>query len=267
MPSKFVARGVEAYDRYMGRWSRRLAPLFIDFAGLAAGDQVLDVGCGTGSLAFAIAARGKADRIEAIDYEPHFVDAVRARSTDARITVRQADACNLPFASGEFDRALSMLVFHFVSDPLRAAGEMKRVVRAGGVAAATTWDIYGGMPTVRMFWDTAAAVVPAADERRAATLLRPITRPGELSDLFTKAGFVDVAEMPLVIRMEFSDFEDYWDPMMNGQGSHAEFFASLPSDTRDRIKSAVRAAYLCATADGPRSFASLAWAVRGVVPG
>jgi len=138
MPSNFVARGAEAYDGYMGRWSQRLAPLFLDFAGLVAGERVLDVGCGTGNLPFAICAREDVASVEAIDFEPLFVEAVRERATDGRITARQGDACELPFPDGQFDRALSMLVLHFVSDPQRAVAEMRRVVRANGTAAATT---------------------------------------------------------------------------------------------------------------------------------
>ena len=158
----FIARGAQSYDAYMGRWSRRLAPLFLDFAGVAPDERIIYVGCGTGKPTFALAARVNITAIEAIDYEEQFVEAVRQRNTDPRIKVQQGDACALPFAAGQFDRALSMLVLHFVSDAHRATAEMRRVVRPGGVAAATVWDIYGGMPTQRLFWDTFAAIEPTA---------------------------------------------------------------------------------------------------------
>jgi hypothetical protein len=140
------------------------------------------------------------------------------------------------------------------------------VVRAGGMAAATTWDGFGGMPTLRLFWDAAAAIEPGAVTGRDATLLRAMTQSGELREAFTRAGFVHVVETILTIRMEFTDFDDYWRPMMAGQGTHPEFFAGLPVHTREHIEAAVRAAYLCGRPDGPRSFASVAWAVRGIVP-
>ncbi len=124
MPSKFVARGVDRYDTYMGRWSRRLAPLFLDFAGVFAGERVLEVGCGTGSLTFVIPERANVAAIEAIDYEKQFVEAARDRNSDPRINIQQGDACSLPFADGKFDRVLSMLVLHFVSDPNLAISEM-----------------------------------------------------------------------------------------------------------------------------------------------
>ena len=267
MNSKFVARGADKYDSFMGRWSRRLAPLFLDFAGLAAGERVLDVGCGTGSLTFALASRANVASVEAIDYEQQFVEAARQRNTDPRINIQKGDACNLQFTDGRFDRALSMLVLHFVSDPERAVAEMRRVVRPGGVAAATVWDNFGGQPASRMFWDTVAAIEPLAIDRRNAGLMRPTTRPGELASAFTRIGFIDVAETTLAIRMEFANFDDYWIPMMTGQGTHAAFLESLPEATRQQIVTAVRTGYLCGQPDGPRSFTSVAWAVRGTVPG
>jgi ubiquinone/menaquinone biosynthesis C-methylase UbiE len=264
MASKFVARGADKYDAYMGRWSRRLAPLFLDFAGLAAGERVLEVGCGTGSLTFALPARTDIAAVEAIDYEKQFVEAARERNSDPRINIQQGDACNLQFADGKFDRVLSMLVLHFVSDPDDAISEMRRVLRPGGIAAATVWDIFGGMPSFRMFWDIAAAIEPRAAERRDAVTIRAMTQAGELPRAFSRVGFHDVKDTTLTVQMEFANFADYWDPMMMGQGTHAELLASLAQPTRDAIEATVRAAYLCNRPDGPRSFASVAWAVRGV---
>jgi ubiquinone/menaquinone biosynthesis C-methylase UbiE len=250
----------------MGRWSRRLAAPFLDFAGLAAGERVIEIGCGTGALTFALSSRAQFERVEAIDYDQHFIDTAAGRNTDPRINFRKGDAHKLEFADGAFDRALSMLVLHFVSDAQRAIAEMRRVVRPGGVAAATVWDNFGGQPAIRLFWDTCAAIEPRAVERRSAAMIRSMTQPGELVSAFAQAGFVDVAEATLLVRMDFTSFDDYWVPMLSGQGSHAEFFATLPEDTRNRIQDAARAGYLCGRPDGPRSFVSVAWAVRGIVP-
>jgi ubiquinone/menaquinone biosynthesis C-methylase UbiE len=266
MSSTFISRGAEAYDRYMGRWSARLAPLFLDFAGLAARERVLDVGCGTGNLAFAIAARPGIVSVDAIDYEEQFVLALRRRNTDQRITAHRGDACALPFMDATFDRALSMLVLHFVSDASRAVAEMRRVVRPGGIAAVAVWDTFGGMPSQRIFWDTVAALEPSASGRRVVSLIRPTTQPGELRALFTQAGLTGITETMLTIRMDFDGFDDYWDPLIGGQGTLAAFLADLPAEARGRIKEGVRAAYLCERPDGPRSFASVAWAIRGLVP-
>jgi ubiquinone/menaquinone biosynthesis C-methylase UbiE len=266
MASNFVAKGADTYDSYMGRWSRKLAELFLNFAGLADGERVLEIGCGTGSLTFALPTRANIAAIDAIDYEAQFVEAARERNNDPRINIQQGDACSLQFGDGQFDRALSMLVLHFVPDADRAVAEMQRVVRPGGVAAATVWDNFGGQPGIRMFWDTLAAIEPHADARRSAFLIRPTNRPHELANGFCKAGFTDVTEAELSIRMEFANFDDYWIPLMAGQGTQATYVESLPEATRQRIVTAVRNAYLAGQPDGPRSFVSVAWAARGIVP-
>jgi len=266
MASTFIARGAAAYDHYMGRWSQRLAPLFLDFAGSADGERVLDAGCGTGSLSLALVKRAAVKAVEAIDFEPDFVAALQARIGDAPITARQGDACSLDFADASFDRALSLLVLHFVSDAQQAAREMRRVVRPGGVVAAAVWDTYGGMPSQRIFWDTVVAIDPSADARRATAVFRPATQQGDLPALLRGAGLTDVRETMLAIRMEFADFEDYWHPLLTAQGNLGQFLESLAPSIRARVTEAVRAAYLSGRPDGPRSFASVAWAARGEVP-
>jgi ubiquinone/menaquinone biosynthesis C-methylase UbiE len=267
MTSNFVACGPEAYDSYMGRWSRRLASAFLEFAGLIEGGAVLDVGCGTGSLTLEIAAHRIAGSIDALDYESEFVEALNTRKGAGSINVRQGDAMALPYESARFDMALSLLVLHFVPDPARTISEMVRVVKPGGIVAAAVWDTFGGMPSRRMFWDTVAAIHPPAEQRRSGLLIRPMTRPNELQTAFQRAGLASVAATLLTIRMDFESFEDFWIPAVFGQGTHSEFLAGLPEPTQREIESGVRAAYLAGLPDGPRSFASSAWAVRGLVKG
>jgi SAM-dependent methyltransferase len=267
MASNFVSKGADGYEAFMGRWSKRLAPLFLDFAGINDGERVLDVGCGTGSLTLSIAERSNVASIEAIDFEEQFVEALRQKSKDPRIVARQGDASALLFEDRQFDRALSLLVLHFVPDYAKAISEMRRVVRPGGVVAATVWDTFGGMPSQRMFWDTFCAIEPAAIERRPLALVRPLTRPGELMSAFAHGGLEQISETSLTIRMDFDNFENYWQPLITGQGTLASFLATLPVGTTDRLKSSVRDAYLCGGPDGSRSFATTAVAAKGTVPG
>lgn len=266
MASNFTAKGADGYEAFMGRWSKRLAPVFLDFAGIKDGERVLDVGCGTGSLTFSISERAAIASIEAIDFEEQFVDALRQRNKDSRISARQGDACALTFADKQFDRALSLLVLHFVSDPAKAISEMHRVVRPGGIVAATVWDTFGGMPSQRMFWDTFCAIEPSAVERRSLGLVRPMTRPGELASAFAAAGLEQVTEASLTIRMDFSNFDDYWQPLIHGQGTLPAFLSTLPAATTDRLQASVREAYLCSGPDGARSFPTTAIAVKAMVP-
>lgn len=264
--STFVAADGDGYELQMGRWSRRLAPLFLDFVGTAEGERVLDVGCGTGHLAIALAGRTSSTEVQAVDLSPVYVDHAKRRNPDRRVTFQVGDACGLDFPDRGFDRVLSMLVLHFVPQPDRAIAEMRRVVRPGGVVGATVWDARGGFVANRLFFDTAAALDPGANLRRARNYTRPMTRPGELAAAWRAAGFDDVVETVLCIRMEFTSFADYWAPYVGRDGPGAEYVATLGEPERARLQDAVRAAYLDGEADGPRSYAALAWAVKGRAP-
>ena len=263
--STFVAADGDGYELNMGRWSRRLAPAFLDFACVHDGERVLDVGCGTGRLAFAVAERTRAGEVRAVDLSPEYVEYAKRRSADPRLVFEVGDACALPFPDGDFDRVLSMLVLHFVPRAADAIAEMKRVAKPGGVAAATVWDARGGFVANRLFFDTAAALDPKAGERRARNYTRPMTRPSELGAAWRAAGFADVAETVLAIRMEFASFADYWGPYAGRDGPGADYVATLDPERRARLEDAVRAAYLDGEPDGPRSYAALAWAVKGTV--
>jgi ubiquinone/menaquinone biosynthesis C-methylase UbiE len=260
---QFVAQDPRAYDRIMGRWSRRLAPLLIGFGGLSEGERVLDVGCGTGSLTFALAA-GRASAVTGIDFAEVYVADLLARNTDPRITARQADARSLPFEDGSFDRAYSQLVLQFIPDAERAAAEMVRVVRPGGTVTAAVWDSYSGNPQFRMMWDIAAMLDPAAPEPRA--LVRPLSAPEEMATLWRRLGLLEVEQTSLLIRMEFDSFDDYWQPFLAGEGPAGQYVAGLAKTSRAKLGELVRLSYLANRPDGPRSFACVAWACRGMVP-
>jgi ubiquinone/menaquinone biosynthesis C-methylase UbiE len=218
MTSSFNVRKASGYEQLMGRWSRRLAPLFIDFAGLKEGERVLDVGCGTGSLTLALPKAANVAEIVGVDYSPVFVEEARRRNDDARISIQQADACALPFPDGRFDRALSLLVLHFVPETSKAVGEMRRVVRPGGVVAAAVWDHLGGMSVMRMVLDTMAPLDEAAGRLRKHYCFQPMMRPGEMRETFIAEGLREVEEGWLLIRMDYQSFEDFWEPITAGEG-------------------------------------------------
>lgn len=265
--STFDATDGDAYELQMGRWSRRLAEPFLDFVGTADEERVLDVGCGTGHLALAVASRMQAGHVVGVDFAQPYVDHARSRSRDPRIAFRVGDACALPHDDDAFDRTLALLVLHFVPRADVALAEMRRVTRPGGVVGAAVWDARGGFVQDRLFWDTAAALFPAANERRARQYTRPMTRPGELARAFGETGLVDIVEATLAIRMEFGSFDDFWAPFEGREGPRAAWVASLDAADKARLRDAVRAAYVDGDPDGPRSYAALAWAAKGRVPG
>lgn len=266
MTSSFTVHDAAGYEQLMGRWSQRLAPLFIEFSGLADGEKVLDVGCGTGSLTFALARTADLAEVAAIDYSPVFVEEASRRNTDPRIKIRQADACALPFADGTFDRALALLVLHFVPDADQAVAEMRRVVRPGGVVAAAVWDHLGGMPGMRMMVDTVAALGEGGRQLRQRYCFQPMMQPGEMKRTFAEQGLVDVSETQLMIRMDYQNFDDYWTPIAAGEGPLGKYVATLGPTERSITDAALRDAYEAGRPDGPRSFANVAWACRGIVP-
>jgi ubiquinone/menaquinone biosynthesis C-methylase UbiE len=266
MTSSFNVQDAAGYEQLMGRWSKKLAPLFIDFVGLADGEKILDVGCGTGSLTFALAGTANLSEIAAIDYSAVFVEEAIRRNTDPRIKIRQADACALPFEDGMFDRALALLVLHFVPEAGKAVAEMRRVVRPGGVVAAAVWDHLGGMPGMRMMVDTVAALSEGGRQLRGRYCFQPMMQPGELRRTYVEQGLVDVTETQLMIRMDYQSFDDYWAPIAAGEGPLGKYVTTLEIEERKRTNAAVRDAYEAGRPDGPRSFANVAWACRGIVP-
>src|ERR1700751_2754256 len=228
MPTVYNARDAGNYERLMGRWSRRLAPLFIEHAGIADGEEILEIGCGTGSLTFALPESAAVARLTAIDHSEIYLAAANAKTRDPRIRFEQGDGCALRFSDGSFDRTLSMRVWpSVVPEPEQMVAEMRRVTRPGGVVAAAFWDTPGGTPHQRMFWDTAAALDDSAGTARDSTLSRPVYAPGATERMWAKAGLVEIDQRSLMIRMDFTDFADYWAPFASGEGGLGAYVATL----------------------------------------
>lgn len=248
----------DAYEGFMGRWSRRLAPLLIDFAEVGAGQAVLDVGSGTGALTFAAAAV-PATRVTGVDPAQRYIEYAQARADGASVRFEVADAQALPFSDATFDRALALLSLNFVPDPGRALDEMSRVTRPGGVVAAAVWDYGDGMEMLRAFWDEAVALDPTApDERRM-----PLSRRGELAALWSAHGLESVEERRLVIEMTFTSFDDYWRGFLGGQGPAGHYTATLTESQRAALRSRLHDR-LAPSGEG-FTLRACAWAVRGVV--
>ena len=246
----------------MGRWSRRLAPLFVEFAGVREGDCVLDVGCGAGSLALEAARRA---RVVAIDPNPTYVASARRRPGGEGILWQVGDAQSLPYPDARFDACLSQLVIPLVPGPPRALAEMRRVTRPGGRVAGCVWDFGDGMLMIRLFWDAAvaldAAAAPLRHERR-----RPFTRRGEIGALWAAGGLLDVQETDLTIALDFASFDDYWSPFPANDGPAGEYVRSLPAPRHLALRERLRADLFGERPDGAFTLTARAWAARGTVP-
>lgn len=255
----FQASG-DAYDGYMGRYSRRLAPLFADTLGLGAGHRALDVGCGPGALTGVLVERLGVQAVAACDPSPPFVADCADRHPG--LDVRVARAEDLPFDDAAFDAAAAQLVLHFVSDPGVAATELRRVVRPGGVIGACTWDAGDdGMELLRVFWDAALRVDPQAPSETGS--LR-FGRLGELETLFTDAGLVEVAETVLRVSSTYASFDELWSTYLLGIGPAGAYCVAQPEEVQARIRTELDD--ILGAPAGPITLTGLARAVRGVVP-
>ncbi len=264
--STFVSSDGDGYELQMGRWSRRLAPLFVDFAGITGAERVLDVGCGTGNLSFGLARNPAVGSVRGIDFSPAYVEHANRRKRDARVAFEVGDACALPFPDASFDHSLSMLVLQFIPQADLAVREMRRVTRPGGTVAAATWDTRGGLISSRMIFDTAAVLDQGGNARRAGMCTRPMSRPGDLARAWRDAGLTDVVQDMLTIRMDFASFADFWAPAEGKDGPVAEYVGTLDVETKAKLRNMVELAYLDGEANGPRSYAATAWVVKGRAP-
>lgn len=247
----------DAYDRFMGRYSVHLAPRFADFAGVAPGQRVIDVGCGPGALTAELVDRLGAAAIVAVDPSDSFVDAARARHPGVEVHLAGAEA--LPVPDGSVDAALAQLVVHFMSDPLAGLREMRRVTRPGGVVAACVWDFDEGGSPLSLFWRAVQDLDPGAPGEAAL----PGARRGHLAALLREAGLREVEDDMLSVLVAHPSFEAWWEPYTLGVGPAGAYVASLDASTRQRLEEHCRTLLPAA----PFDITASVWAARGVVEG
>ena len=243
----------EAYDRFMGRYSRPLAPQLADLAGVQAPQRALDVGCGPGALTAELVGRLGAAGVVAADPSEPFVEAARQRHPGVEVALAPAE--DLPFVDAGFDVALAQLVVHFMSDPVAGLAEMRRVTRDGGLVAACVWDHGGGQGPLSPFWRAVAHLDPdAPDESDLAG-----AREGQLAALFGEAGLVDVEDDALWVHAEHATFEEWWEPYTLGVGPAGVYVSGLGAGARAELRDRCRAL----VGDGPVTLTMRAWAARG----
>lgn len=252
----------EAYERQRGRSSKILAPLFVDYVG--GRGEVLDVGCGTGALTFAIAKSESVSKIVAVDLSEGFLAYARSKTDDSRISFEQGDAQKLSFPDASFDCCLALLVMSFIPDAPKAAREMRRVTRPGGVVATAMWDNTGGNDLNQSLWEAAIPLDPKAPQNK--------DRPGsygtaeDLSSLWGSAGLNEIEVKNIVFPCGFSSFDDFWLPLTEGQGPAGAYLARLSEGHRAELRERLRQDLFGNRADGPFTLQAKAWAVKGIAP-
>ncbi len=251
----------DAYEPYVGRWSRLVARQFLTWLAVPPHSSWLDVGCGTGALSATILELGQPSNLTGIDSSEAYEVNIRERINDARAEFRQADAQALSFPDGVFDAVVSGLVLNFLQDPTRGLSEMTRVARPGGVVGVYLWDYAGEMQFMRKFWDAAVELDPAAadlDEGRRF----PICQSDVLERLFTLAALTDVETRAIDVPTVFVDFDDFWSPFLGGDGPAPAYAMSLSEDDRVQLRERLRET-LPIQPDGSIHLIARAWAARG----
>jgi SAM-dependent methyltransferase len=251
----------DAYEAYVGRWSRRVADEFLQWIAAPADRGWLDVGCGTGELTRVILDRCRPTSVTGVDPSPSFLALALERNTDRRAEFREADAQALPFEGAQFDASVSGLVLNFVREPERGVSEMARVTRRGGTVAAYVWDYAAKMEMIRYFFDAAITLDPAAADVDEGSRF-PICSPKGLAALFTSAGLSGVATRAIDVPTHFRDFDDYWTPFLAGTGVAPAYAMSLSDPERAALRECLKAS-LPVQPDGSIRLIARAWAVKG----
>ena len=252
----------DAYEPYVGRWSRLVAQEFVPWLGLPQDCRWLDVGCGTGALSQTILELAIPKEVKGIDRSERFVEFARKQVSHRNIKFEVGDAQALPVESASYDVAVSGLILNFVAQPDQMVVEMKRAVRKGGTIALYVWDYAGKMQLMRHFWNAAAALDSDAhdlDEGRRSLLCNPQL----LMKLFQKAGLSEIETHPIDISTDFKDFDDFWSSFLGGQGPAPSYVMSLREGHRAQLRERIYNSLPFAL-DGSIPLVARAWAVRGV---
>jgi SAM-dependent methyltransferase len=243
----------EAYDRFMGRYSRPLAGHLADWLEVSAGQRALDVGCGPGALTGHLVERLGAEQVCAIDPSPPFVEACRDRFPG--VDVRQGTAEALPYADDSFDVAGSCLVVHFMADPIAGVAEMARTVRDGGWVGATVWDLAGRREPMAPIWAALAEVDPAHPGEGHV----PMGEKGQLVAVLEGAGLRHVEGTEMAVTVTHPTFEEWWEPHLRGVGPVGEVLGAMAPERLEELRAACRERL----GPGPFDPTAVAFAARG----
>lgn len=252
------------YDRWMGRWSHLLAREFLNWLNLPGGLRWIDVCCGSGVVTEAIVERSTPARVVGIDASSDQISFARQHRAHANVTFETADASTLPFPDASFDGAVCGLGLNYLPNPSEGLKEFCRVVRSGGTVAVYVWDYAEGARFLREFWDAAIATDGEAAAFDQAVRF-PMCTPEGLRGLFEQSKLEDLSVGALKIVTCFTNFDDYWNPLLTGQGSAPNYLATRDKKVQAAIRERLRAA-LPTNPDGKIEMHARAWAIRGRRP-
>jgi ubiquinone/menaquinone biosynthesis C-methylase UbiE len=225
-----------AYERLMGRWSRAVGEVFVDWLSPPQGLRWLDVGCGTGAFTELVIDRCRPKQISAIDPAEDQITYARSRPAAAGATFRVGDAQSLPYSDDEFDVAAMALVITFIPEPAKAVAEMKRVVKPGGTLGSYIWDFLGKGYTQQ----------PLRDAIEAMGIGVPLT-PGhhnsrleKLTGFFEAAGLDQIRARTIEIEVSYKDFDEYWFAETALKNSVVQHIGKMTTPEIEKLKATLR---------------------------
>ncbi len=251
------------YEQYVGRWSRQVAPPFLSWLDIPAGQRWLDVGCGTGALCAAIVDHCLPLSVAGVEPSEGFLKTAK-ENLAGRAVLHQGSATAIPLNDAAVDVVVSGLVLNFVPDQRAALAEMARVIRSGGMIGAYVWDYAGKMDLMRFFWDAAVELNPEAASLDEGVRF-PLCHSQALTELMKSAGLRAVEVTAIDIATRFDSFEDYWSPFLGGQGPAPAYAMSLDTSARAQLRDRIRER-MPTRADGSIELTARAWAARATVP-
>ena len=252
----------DAYEAYMGRWSRVLSRSFIEWLRPEPSKHWLEVGCGTGALTAAISALARPETVVGCDPSEPFIDHARRHSSSAECTFSVVSSVDeLPERAVGFDWVVSALVLNYIPEPRRALSAMRARMAPGGTVAACVWDYAQGLEFVQGFWEEAVMADPGAAALDETKRFEFWQAP-EMASLFRAAGFSRVETVALEISTEFSDFSDFWRPLLSGSGAAPSYVASLDEPRRQDLKERLERRF-APGGTGPIRLSARALAARG----
>ena len=252
----------DPYEYYMGRWSKKVANVFVDWLGQGPGLRWLDIGCGSGALSEAIISNQHPNKVVAVDQSEAFVMKTKQR-LGAEVECKIGNALSLPLDDDAFDVSISGLVLNFIPEPLKALTEMKRVSIGGGIVGAYVWDYAGDMEFLNYFWDIAVNLNPKATDLHEGRRFSNMNAE-KLRALFQQVGLSEISSTALDIKTQFADFNDYWQPFLGGQGPAPTYVASLSEFDRNNLRHELQKA-IPKQKNGSLKLSARAWGIKGLV--
>jgi len=253
-----------SYERYVGRWSREVAPLFLSWLQVPSGSRWLDVGCGTGALCATIVDRCAPASVTGVEPSEGFLRTA-SEHLAGRVMLHRGSATAIPLGNASVDAVVSGLVLNFVDDQLAAVLEMSRVTAPGGTIGAYLWDYAGRMEFLRHFWNAARAFDETSTQLDEGVRF-PLCDPEALARLFGSAGLEGVEVRAIDVPTVFASFDDFWQPFLGGQGPAPSYLMTLGTEARDALRDSIRQR-LPTDDNGRIALTARAWAVRGRTSG